>query len=389
MKTPLRIALIRQRYTPFGGAERFVEDVFNELQRETAIDITLITRKWDHNNKSRSDIIICNPFYLGRLWRDWSFARCVCRIIEEHDFDIIQSHERIPCCDIYRAGDGVHREWLKQWGRTLPFWKKITIHLSPYHNYLLWQEKNLFNQSRLKNIITNSSLIKKEIYHNFPSTLGKCIVIHNAVNTNYFSPDLRSRYRDSVCTQLNIPTDSKIALFVGSGFKRKGVPLLIELMKSLSRENIHLIVVGKDRNYNKYVQQSIRYGVNNRVHFTGPKQNTQPYYGASDLFLFPTLYDPLPNTVLEAMACGLPALISTSCGGVDIIRDGKEGFIQDAQDLSAWKRNTLIALKPEYNRDLSKHARNSALLLTTSSMIEKMKRLYISHIDKLSSNTGH
>ena len=45
---------------------------------------------------------------LGRVWRDWSFARAVCATLESHSFDLVQSHERIACCDVYRAGDGVH-----------------------------------------------------------------------------------------------------------------------------------------------------------------------------------------------------------------------------------------------------------------------------------------
>ena len=75
MEKTLRIAIIRQRYTPFGGAERFVENALNALQHERSIELTLITRKWKGADNPNIKKIICNPFYIGRLWRDWSFAR--------------------------------------------------------------------------------------------------------------------------------------------------------------------------------------------------------------------------------------------------------------------------------------------------------------------------
>jgi len=120
--TLLRVAVVRQRYTPHGGAERFVQNMLETLQEHSNIEITIITRKWKGNKKRKFKVIECNPFYLGRLWRDWSFYRNACNTLNKHQFDLIQSHERILCADIYRAGEGVHREWLRQRKRIRPWW---------------------------------------------------------------------------------------------------------------------------------------------------------------------------------------------------------------------------------------------------------------------------
>ena len=114
---PLRIALVRQRYRDDGGAERFVSRAVESLDRAD-IELTLIARQWNGTGKARA--LRCNPFYLGRLWRDAGFARCVCKTQAHEDFDLVQSHERLDCCDVYRAGDGVLREWLRQRARVLP-----------------------------------------------------------------------------------------------------------------------------------------------------------------------------------------------------------------------------------------------------------------------------
>ena len=105
----LRVAIVRQRYNPYGGAERFIERTLPALERAGA-EPTLIARRaegWDARR-----VLAVDPFYLGSTWRDASFARAARAAWEAGGFDLVQSHERIPGCDIYRAGDGVHAEWL-------------------------------------------------------------------------------------------------------------------------------------------------------------------------------------------------------------------------------------------------------------------------------------
>jgi UDP-glucose:(heptosyl)LPS alpha-1,3-glucosyltransferase len=107
----MRLAIIRQRYTPYGGAERFVEGALEALL-ERGIAISLYTRQWPQTRLQLIEPVICDPFHIGRLWRDWSFARAVCRMVAKKAPDLVQSHERLLCCDVYRAGDGVRRAFL-------------------------------------------------------------------------------------------------------------------------------------------------------------------------------------------------------------------------------------------------------------------------------------
>ena len=72
----MKIAIIRQRYNPFGGAERFVERTLAGLERSD-LDVTLITRRWDGPAGSYQRLI-CDPFYMGSTWRDAGFARAAC-----------------------------------------------------------------------------------------------------------------------------------------------------------------------------------------------------------------------------------------------------------------------------------------------------------------------
>ncbi len=378
MGKPLRIALIRQRYTPYGGAERFVENALNALQKEAEIELTLITRKWDGADNPSVKKIICNPFHIGRLWRDWSFARCACRTVKHNNFDLVQSHERAPCGDIYRAGDGVHRQWLYQRSQATPWWKNLWIKISPYHTYLLWQEKRTFTHSGLKVVITNSVLVKDEISRWFPQASARIIVIYNSVNATKFSPDLKGKYRSVIRKQLGISNTTPLLLYVGSGFERKGVPLLLRVLPALS--GVHLVLVGKDRREQHYRKQARSLKIDHRTHFVGPQKETRSWYGAADAFVFPSIYDPFPNTVLEAMASGLPVVVSKQCGAVDLVKDHEQGFALSPLSPDDWVTPLTQVLFPPESLKMGKSGRKVIERLSTENMRDELVALYKSII---------
>ena len=138
---------MRQRYSPYGGAERFVARALPALERAHT-EVTLISRRetgWGARRFLRVD-----PFYMGNLWRDWSFARAARRAWQHEHFDVVQSHERIPGCDVYRAGDGVHRRWLELRRAEASPLERVGMMLNPYHGYVCSAEKRMFEHPRLR-----------------------------------------------------------------------------------------------------------------------------------------------------------------------------------------------------------------------------------------------
>ena len=214
----LKIALIRQRYAGDGGAERFVARMLDTLKDRARL--TLITREW--RPSPGFEALTCNPFYIGRWWRDRSFARDVCRVLRSRRFDLVQSHERIACCDIYRAGDGLHREWLKNRARVLGPLARLGVALNPYHRYLLAAERRLFQSPRLRAVVCNSRMVRDEIKRHFGLPDEKLHVIYSGVDTAAYHPDLK-RERAAVRASLGFAPEAPLFLFVGSGFERKGL----------------------------------------------------------------------------------------------------------------------------------------------------------------------
>lgn len=370
----LHIALIRQRYNPFGGAERFLERAIQSLQA-SGIRLTLVTRRWNGNTPANTVKRLCNPFHIGSLWRHWSFARCVCRTLEQEPPDLVQSHERLTCCDIYRAGDGVHREWLHQRQRTLGWWNRLVLYISPYHHYLLHTEQAMFQSPRLQTVICNSHMVKAEIRQHFGLPESRLHVIHNGVDTQVFHPGLRQAYRTGLLAQYGIPETATVYLYVGSGFERKGLAAVIRAFASQPADT-WLLVVGKDRRMTQYRKLAQRLDVASRIHFAGGQQDVRPFYGAADVFLLPTLYDPFPNAALEAMACGLPIITSTKSGIAELIETGLNGYVTDALDLTAMNQALQQLRDPATRQRVGIQARQRVAHLTLENMGKQLELLY-------------
>jgi len=172
----IRLALIRQKYRPDGGAERFISRALSALHTQD-LNLTIIARSWEPQDGV--DFIECNPPKLGRISREKGFAKAVHKAQKDYHFDLVQSHERLSCCDIFRAGDGVHRVWLKQRSRVMSPPASWWMRNSRYHRYVLAAEEAMFHSPRLKKVICNSKMVKQEIIEHFHLPPEKIEMIYN------------------------------------------------------------------------------------------------------------------------------------------------------------------------------------------------------------------
>lgn len=147
------------------------------------------------------------------------------------------------------------------------------------------------------------------------------IVIPNGVDTEFFSPG-DGRKDDS---RVNI-------LFVSRLIERKGLQYIIPHLKEIADKSdydIKLSIVG-DGPYRGYLEEMAKqYKVEHMIEFWGHKEKNDivPYYRNADIFILPSQKEGMPNVVLEAMACGLP-IIMTPCQGAEELIDGN-GFIEE------------------------------------------------------------
>lgn len=336
----MKIAIVRQRYNPYGGAERFVARALPALERAGA-DVTLVCRKSEGWGARR--VLRVDPFYVGNLWRDRSFARAARAAWQREGFDLVQSHERIPGCDIYRAGDGVHKRWLEIKNASSGRMESVGTALNPYHGYVCAAEREMFEHPRLRAVICNSRMVREEIRRGFRIAPEKLQVIYNGVDLDHFHPRERETRRGPARADLGCRPRDTVFLFVGGGFARKGLGAAIDALARTRNEGLWLAVVGRDRHEAKFAERARAAGVEGRVRFLGPKDDVRPFYAAADCFILPSRYDPFPNTALEALAMGLPAIVSSRCGAAEVVAHGESGWICEPDDAAGVARLMLEA----------------------------------------------
>jgi UDP-glucose:(heptosyl)LPS alpha-1,3-glucosyltransferase len=368
MDTPLRIALIRQSYRPDGGAERFVSRALDALATR-GVEVSLFARRWKPQEGITFEL--CNPPALGRLTRDWGFARAVCAKLRKRKFDLVQSHERLTCCDVYRAGDGVHRAWLERRGGGQMHWRD---RISLYHHYLLGTERAMFESARLRAVICNSQMVKDEILHHFAIDPAKLHVIYNGVDLDVFHPRHQVDRAERL-QALGIPSDAPVFLFVGSGFERKGLAVLLQAMARLPKP-AWLIVLGQDKSAARYRALAEQLGIASRVHWAGTVADPASWYGLGHALVLPTLYDPFPNVVLEAMASGLPVVTSTACGGAELVQEGVNGFVLKHDDVSGLVLAMTELLDTDRARVMGTASRIAVSGYSLAAMTERLLKLY-------------
>ncbi len=373
------LAIVQPHYRPDGGVERFIRRAAGAL-RERGLRVSIITRRWEPgaggSSKAANDdeVIICNPPFLGRTMQDVTFARAVCRTIAKLRPDCVQSQARIGCCDIFRAGGGVHASWLEQRSRQLGTPRRLSMTLSPYHQYVLRAERALFTSPRLRAIICNSRMVREEVQDRFAVPDEKLHVIYNGVDHEAFRPPTATE-RENARRAFGFADEDRVALFVGSGFARKGLDTLLRAAARLE-SGWRVLIVGRDKHPRRYLRRAHALGIGERVRFAGRQEYLPPYYHAADVFALPTRYDPFANATLEAMACGLPALTTPKCGAVDLIEPGRSGMIIDALDVGGWSE-ALAALNDETARRLMGRAgRELVRPLTTRRMVDQLTAVY-------------
>lgn len=120
------------------------------------------------------------------------------------------------------------------------------------------------------------------------------------------------------------------AVYVGNVTEMKGIYYLLEAAKRIDKNRVHLTIVGhydnSDSKFSPYMEH---------ISFTGRVTHDKvlEILSKSDLFVFPSLGEGLSLSVLEAMACGLPCIVTTNSGANDAIQDGTNGFVIDIQNI--------------------------------------------------------
>ena len=320
MTDKFNIALVRRGYSRSGGAEMYLKRLANGMA-EAGHKVQLITTdQWQEDQW---------PFGSVRHLRTKTvigFADELEQVRPQLGCDVLFSLERVWSCDVYRAGDGVHRAWLARRRRFEVPLKQFVRAASQKHRDLLKLEESLFGKRNAGGTIVASQMVADEIVDFYGYPANKIILVRNGVPLSKFrfDPDVREKSR----AELKLKSDEIALLFAGSGWERKGLLFAIEAMALCKNRKLRLLIAGRG-SARSYKTTRFLFWRENPVRFVGEVEDLRPLYTAADIFILPTIYDPFSNACLEALACGLPVITTRSNGFSEIIENGINGSIID------------------------------------------------------------
>ncbi|HEV2045318.1 MAG TPA: glycosyltransferase family 4 protein [Chthoniobacterales bacterium] len=308
----LTIGFVRRGYSASGGAESYLKRLARGIVDLGHSVQLFTTNEWPPNEW---------PFGSMTHLRARStigFADELKQVRPQSRCDVLMSLERVWSCDVYRAGDGVHRAWLERRKNFATSVENLFRAFNRKHTEILRLEKALLADRGARRVIVNSQMVKDEIVDLYDYLADNIDIVRNGVPLDQFrfEPEVRAKAR----ADLKLEPDEIAVLFAGSGWERKGLRFAIDAVEACRNPKIRLLIAGRGN------QRKFR---SSRAEFLGELADLAPVYAASDIFILPTIYDPFSNACLEALASGIPVISTRANGFSEVIEHGVHGSIVD------------------------------------------------------------
>jgi UDP-glucose:(heptosyl)LPS alpha-1,3-glucosyltransferase len=357
------------------GSERRYAELICGL-RERGDEIHLFAHDWDDaaaaglrcHRVAASGPPALRPlmFALGamretRRWRD--------------RLDLVHSHTKSFGDDVVSPGGSAHRAFL---ATLIERERSARARLRPWHplhrSLLTVEARQLRAACR---VVLNSRWSRDRMTAAYPSVASRVDVVYNGVDTAYFSPAAIAPLRKAAREQLGLNDGDLVMLFLGTGDRRKGLLDLLAAFDECASPYVRLLVVGhRDDKETACVDAAIRtHALQSRVTLRPFAPDPRPYYAAADVFVLPTWFDALSNATLEALACGLPVVTTSSNGVAELMTPGREGLIVDAGDVPAL-RSALARIVDADRGRMGEAARTLAEAMTWRQHVDAMSTIY-------------
>lgn len=306
------------------------------------------------------------------LWS--SLLLILSRLKKTGRFDIIHTHGDYAAFADVNTSHFCEAEEVERLRRHRP---GVTLGERLHHRVTALLERGVVKRSKGKPLIVLSERMKREFLSHYGPLEERLFVIPSGVDSTTYSPANIPLYRNEIRRRHRVPVADTLVLFVGGYWERKGVPQAIMALARLRSSEVTLLVVGRgDTAHHRELAR--REGVERRVIFAGHSKETWKYYAASDIFLLPSLYEPFGLCILEAMASGLPVVISREAGAAELIQDRVNGLLlEDPGDVSEiGAKLDLLVEDADLRRRLGDRARQTAMGCTWSGVAKSTIEVY-------------
>lgn len=331
---PLKIAVVRPYCTDSkGGAERYAVELVRGLVA-LGHSIHVFAYRWDRPEVAgvvyHRVWMPRKPAWLRVLIFHWNLRH---RLVQA-DYDAVLGMTPFWPQTVFWLGDGLYSVWTRvAWPS--PIIRRLMCLKRAVMAVNLWMERKILCGST-NHLIANSKLVQRQAVTHYGAPAERLTVVYPGVDTQRFHPGVRQQWREAMRRQLGIGAQEVTLLFVSNNFQRKGLDLLIGALAALDDEDaaFRVIVIGAGR-ATPFRRLARRLEIDQKIIFAGLVDRIERYYGAGDVFVLPTRYDPCAGACLEAMACGLPVVTTASNGASELIGEGASGFVLSSGNIAA------------------------------------------------------
>jgi len=308
----------------------------------------------------------------GRVARLLSFALRAPRAVARERWDVIVGFGRTPWQDVVRAGGGTHRTYLarmeaaglRRRGR------------GPYHRAILWLEGRMYGPGGHRRVLAVSRRVRDEIVADYGVAAERVAVVYNGVDLVRFDPARRAALGPPLRAALGVPPDARLCAAIGSGFRRKGFDLLLDLWRTAPPPATMLVLVGDDERLASWRRAVRRPPLAGRVLVSGPRDDVEAVLAAADVVCVPSRQEAFGNVVLEACAAGVPVVTSRRAGAAELLDGPLAALVVDEpEDLAALGRALARALGAE-GPALGRAARAAAERLPWDAHLDRVEALF-------------
>lgn len=318
----MRIAVINRVFSrAAGGAESYAVSIAEQLA--TRHEVHVFSQE---SNQPLTGVNYHRVFCLSKKprWVNQLLFAMASWWATRKGYDVVHSHENTWHGQVQTVhvrptrynlfhdfrGVGLALRWLK-------------VALSPRLLTYVWLEGARFAPSPGRAVVATSTALQQECEGAYPGSRGFLSVITPGTRLPQGGPTQAEARR-----QLGLPAQGPLLLFVANDYKRKGLDALLQALVELPSD-VHLAVAGNPAPIPVYRQLAAQLGVEQRVHFLGSQDDLGPAYCAADCLAHPTLEDTYAMVVLEAMAHGLPVVVSgpEHCGISRELQDGRQALL--------------------------------------------------------------
>lgn len=381
----MKIAFCLFKYFPFGGLQRDFKAIADvALSRGYTIDV--YTLEWQGDIPEGFNVYIIKSKGFTNHRRYWNFSRYIATKVSQEDYDVIFGFNKMLGLDVYFAADPCYVAMSQ---RTRKSWYRII----PRYRYFLKLEKAVFSQTSRTEILAITERQMHDLMSYYGTPEEQFHLLPPWITKDRLRPDNWLEIRNNVRREFQVADDEHLLLMIGSGFKTKGLDRALHGLHALPksiRDKVHFFVIGQDKP-KPFIKLAKKLGVEKHLNFLFGRTDVPNFLFAADALIHPAYSETAGIVLIEAIAAGLPCLVTDVCGYAHHVRSAGSGLVIP----SPFKQETfnelmyelLTASTEQYSANGIKYCQNETFFnmpeLVVDLLEEKAKGIHISSRNSL------